>query len=41
MNIVHGEVSKMEALAQGLKEELAERFNEGSLTVRACHGDHG
>ena len=41
MTVVHGEVSKMEALAQGLKEELSERFNEGSLTVHACHDDHG
>ncbi|OAO12724.1 cleavage and polyadenylation specificity factor subunit 3 [Blastocystis sp. ATCC 50177/Nand II] len=31
--LVHGEVSKMDALKQGLEEELAERINEGSLTV--------
>lgn len=38
---MHGEVSKMDALKQGLEEELAERINEGSLTVRARLDDHG
>lgn len=31
----------MEALKQGLEEELAARINEGSLTVRACLDYHG